>query len=85
MALQSPPGTPEHNEEIFRELKRGLGHEHVTDDNVFELIAIAHREGHQLLEQELREWQSPCGDGGAGEVPNAAPASRDTGNQASNR
>ncbi|AKJ29619.1 hypothetical protein [Caldimonas brevitalea] len=48
-------------QEIYRQLKRGLGHEHVTDDNVFGLIELAQRDGHQLLEQELREWQSPCG------------------------
>jgi hypothetical protein len=48
-------------QDIYRQLKKGLGHELVTDANVFELIALAKQDGHQLLETELREWQSPCG------------------------
>ena len=47
--------------EIFQQLKRGRGHELVNDGNVVALIAIAHHEGHQLLEAELREWRAPCG------------------------
>lgn len=50
-------------EEIYAELRKGLGHEHVNDDNVFQLIDMAARDGHGILEQELREWQSPCGEG----------------------
>lgn len=47
-------------EDIYRQLTRGLGHERVTDDNVFELIRRAEEDGRQVLAQELREWQSPC-------------------------
>jgi hypothetical protein len=48
-------------EEIYQQLRRGLGHEHVTDDNVFALIERAERDGHSILATELREWQAPCG------------------------
>lgn len=55
--------TPDSDPEaIFRELKTGLGHELVTDANVDAIIDVAKRHGHQLLEQELREWRSPCGE-----------------------
>ncbi len=47
--------------EIFHLLKRNQGRELVNDGNVVALIAIAHHEGHQILEQELREWRAPCG------------------------
>lgn len=59
--------------DIFRKLKRGLGHELVNDDNVFELIALAKHEGHPLLEQTLREWQAPCSDGSNGMPSTIAP------------
>jgi hypothetical protein len=59
--------------EIYRQLKRGLGHEWVNDDNVFELIDMARLDGHQLLEQELREWQSPCTPAEPGPAPTMAP------------
>jgi hypothetical protein len=48
---------PQH---IYRQLKLGLGHELVNDQNVFALIALARQDGHQLLEKELREWRVPC-------------------------
>jgi hypothetical protein len=47
-------------DEIYAQLKRGLGHEHVTDANVHELIGMAQRDGHPVLAEELREWQAPC-------------------------
>ncbi len=47
-------------EDIYRQLTRGLGRERVDDDNVFELIRRAEQDGHTVLAQELREWQSPC-------------------------
>jgi hypothetical protein len=46
--------------EIYAQLVRGFGHQHVDDDNVFALIAQAERDGHQILATELREWQAPC-------------------------
>jgi hypothetical protein len=58
---------------IYRQLKLGLGHELVNDDNVFALIAIAKQDGHQLLETELREWQAPCSDSDDGPRPTMAP------------
>jgi hypothetical protein len=47
-------------EDIYRQLVKGLGHEHVNDGNVFELIRRAEMDGHTVLAQELREWQAPC-------------------------
>lgn len=67
---------------IYRQLKKGLGHELVNDGNVFALIDMAAQGGHQLLEQELREWQSPCGsttaadNPGQGKAPAAAKGPR---------
>jgi hypothetical protein len=58
---------------IYRQLKLGLGHELVNDANVFELIALAQADGHQLLETELREWQAPCSDSDDGPRPTMAP------------
>ncbi len=50
-------------EDIYRALTRGLGHERVNDDNVFDLIRRAEEDGRSVLAQELREWQSPCNPG----------------------
>jgi hypothetical protein len=61
---------------IYRQLKKGLGRELVNDDNVFELIDLAARDGERILEQELREWQAPCGtepDGGPGGLHHLPP------------
>lgn len=61
---------------IYRQLKKGLGRELVDDDNVAALIELAARDGEQVLEQELREWQAPCGvspDPSAGGVHHLAP------------
>lgn len=65
--------TPPDNIEIYRQLKRGLGHEHVNDDNVFALINLAVQDGHQLLEKALREWQAPSSDGSEGVPSTIAP------------
>lgn len=59
--------------DIYRQLRKGLGHERVNDDNVFALIALAARYGHQQLETQLREWQSPCSDGSEGVPSTIAP------------
>lgn len=66
-------GQPEELLEIYRLLKRGLGHERVTDDNVFALIDIAQRDGNRQIEALLREWQSPCSDGSEGVPSTIAP------------
>lgn len=58
---------------IYRQLKLGLGHELVNDDNVFALIAMAQQDGHKVLETELREWQAPCSDSDDGPRPTMAP------------
>jgi len=73
MPQDHPSHTSDDLLEIYRQLKRGVGHEHVTDDNVFELIALAQRDGHTLLEQQLREWQAPCSDGSNGVPSTIAP------------
>ena len=51
-------------DQIYEKLTQGLGHEFVNDDNVFALVERAERDRHTVLAQELREWQSPCGDAG---------------------
>lgn len=62
-------------QEIYRKLKRGVGHEMVNDDNVFALIKLAHDDGNALIEQELREWQSPCA-GTPSNIPSTVPPAR---------
>ncbi|MBN9463949.1 MAG: hypothetical protein J0H00_22340 [Burkholderiales bacterium] len=47
-------------DEIYRQLKKGLGHELVDDNNVFELIRRSEQDGQAVLAQELREWKFPC-------------------------
>ena len=42
-------------EAIYRQLKKGLGHELVNDANVFELIELVQSRGDRLLEVELRQ------------------------------
>jgi hypothetical protein len=58
---------------IYRQLKLGVGHELVNDDNVFALIDLAHADGNTLLETQLREWQAPCSDSMDGPRPTMAP------------
>jgi len=70
MKNQDDATDPQH---IYRQLKLGLGHELVTDSNVFELIALAQRDGNQVLATELREWQAPCSDSDDGPRPTMAP------------
>jgi hypothetical protein len=52
MKAQNDSTDPQH---IYRQLKLGVAHELVTDQNVFELIALAERDGNTLLATELRE------------------------------
>ena len=70
MKTQDNSTDPQH---IYRQLKLGLGHELVTDANVFDLIALAQKDGNQLLATELREWQAPCSDSDDGPRPTMAP------------
>lgn len=60
-------------EHIYRQLRKGLGHELVNDNNVFALIARAELDGHTMLATELREWQAPCSDGSEGVPKTIAP------------
>lgn len=50
---------------IYHKLRKGLGHELVTQGNVQELILMATQYGDMLTETLLREWQSSCGDAAA--------------------
>ena len=70
MKTQDNSNDPQH---IYRQLKLGLGHELVNDANVFDLIALAQKDGNQLLATELREWQAPCSDSDDGPRPTMAP------------
>src|SRR5262249_55743566 len=47
---------PQH---IYRQLKLGLGHELVNDDNVSALMALARQDGSEQIEKQLREWRVP--------------------------
>ena len=48
--------------EIYRQLKLGMAHERVNDENVETLIAMAMRNGDTQVETLLREWAAPCED-----------------------
>ena len=47
---------------VYQNLINGVGHEHVTDDNVEELIRRADADKHPVLAAELREWRSATGE-----------------------
>ena len=70
MKAQDNSNDPQHS---YRQLKLGLGHELVNDSNVFELMALAQKDGNQLLATELREWQAPCSDSNDGPRPTMVP------------
>ena len=59
---------------VYGELRKGVGHELVTDANALELADMAARDGHSILAQELREWQAPC-DTGSGDSAKVDPSS----------
>ena len=61
--------------QIYHQLKLGLAHERVNDENVFALIDMAARYGDKQLETLLREWQAPCSDGSQG-VPSVIPPTK---------
>lgn len=67
------PDDPTDLHHIYRQLKLGLGHELVNDDNVFALIEMAQRDGQPLIATALREWQAPCSDSDDGPRPTMAP------------
>lgn len=47
---------------VYQALVSGVGHEHVTDSNVEELIRRADADKHPVLAAELREWRSATGE-----------------------
>jgi hypothetical protein len=49
-------------DDIYQELKRGVGRELVTDANVDALIQLAVERRDEQLEYLLREWRSECGE-----------------------
>ena len=58
----TPAGTDASNvDSVYHNLVNGVGHEHVTDDNVEELIRRADAHKHPVLAAELREWRSTTG------------------------
>lgn len=55
----TPPGTDVRNlDSIYANLVHGVGHEHVTEGNVEELMRRAAADHHPVLAEELREWRS---------------------------
>lgn len=59
----TPAGTdPGDIDSVYQNLVSGVGHEHVTDDNVEELIRRADADKHPVLAAELREWRSATGE-----------------------
>ena len=42
---------------LYERLKRGEGREDVNEHNAGVLRALAARDGHTVLEEELREWK----------------------------
>ena len=55
----TPPGTDARNiDSIYDNLVHGVGHEHVTEANVEELMRRAAADHHPVLAEELREWRS---------------------------
>jgi len=61
----TPPSTdPGDLDSIYDNLLHGVGHEHVTEANVEELMRRAAANHHPVLAEELREWRSNSdGDG----------------------
>jgi hypothetical protein len=59
-------------EEVYAQLRKGLGHERVNDANVDALVRRAEQDGHGILAQELREWKASCNAGS--DVPEATRA-----------
>ena len=44
--------------EIYARLQKGEGREDVTEANVSTLMKLAERDGHTILQEELREWKA---------------------------
>jgi hypothetical protein len=58
----TPAGTDASDiDSVYDNLVHGVGHEHVTEQNVEALIQRAEAGKHPVLAAELREWRAPCG------------------------
>ena len=44
--------------DIYARLQKGEGREEVTEANVAILMKLAERDGHTVLQEELREWKA---------------------------
>ena len=49
---------PEATLAIYARLQRGEAREEVTEANVSTLMKLAARDGHTVLQEELREWKA---------------------------
>ena len=43
---------------IYARLQKGQGRQEVTEANVATLMKLAERDGHTILQEELREWKA---------------------------
>jgi hypothetical protein len=43
---------------LYERLKRGEGRQEVDESNVAILMKLAGRDGHTVLQEELREWKA---------------------------
>ncbi|KQV48459.1 hypothetical protein ASC95_21240 [Pelomonas sp. Root1217] len=67
-AQHDVPTTPANSDpadidSVYDNLVKGVGHEHVSDSNVEELIRRADADKHPVLAAELREWRFATGEG----------------------
>ena len=49
---------PEETLALYARLQRGESREEVTEANVAILMKLAARDGHAVLQEELREWKA---------------------------
>jgi len=49
---------PSETLEIYARLQKGEGRQEVTEANVSTLMKLAERDGHTVLQEELREWKA---------------------------
>lgn len=60
MRNEPVPEPTDEVKEIYRQLRLGMAHERVNDENVDTLIDMAARNDDTELETLLREWAAPC-------------------------
>jgi len=49
---------PSETLDIYARLQKGEGRQEVTEANVSTLMKLAERDGHTVLQEELREWKA---------------------------